>query len=155
MLANVQNSKCFSKCFKQKLIDQYTQTWSNLVDSSSSGTNYRIFKESFETSKYIKILPNYFTKILMNFKTRNHKLPIEIGGWKNIPHSERTCSLCNNDIGDEYHYILSCKHFIKQYYTNYPNTLKLKQLFCEFSKTQLVYLCHFINIVNKEFPVIY
>lgn len=159
---NVQNSKWLSKCFKQKLIDQYIQTWSNLVDSSSSGTNYRIFKDSFEMSKYIKMLPNYFTKILLNFKTRNHKLPIETGRWKSIPHSERKCALCNNDIGDEYHYIMSCKYFnenrnkfIKQYYTKYPNTLKFKQLFCESSKNQLVNLCHFINIINKECPVIY
>ena len=51
---NVINSKWFSRCFKQKLVDQYIQSWSNLVDSSSSGTNYRIFKDSFEISKYIK-----------------------------------------------------------------------------------------------------
>ena len=38
---------------------------SNLVYSSSRGTNYRIFKDSFEISKYINILPNYFTKILL------------------------------------------------------------------------------------------
>ena len=48
---NVINSKWFSRCFKQKLMDQYIQSWSNLVDSSSSGTNYRIFKDSFEISK--------------------------------------------------------------------------------------------------------
>ena len=133
-----------------------------LVDSASSGTNYRILKESFEMSKYIKILPNYFTKILLNFKTSNHKLPNEIGRWKSIPHSERKCSLCSNDVGDEYHYIMSCVYFreqrqkfIKKCYIKYPNTLKFKQLFCESSKRQLINLCQFINIINKECPIIY
>ena len=65
--------------FKQKLMDQYIQIWSNLADSFSSETNYRIFKDSYEISKHIKILPNYFTKILFKFTTRNHKLPVEIG----------------------------------------------------------------------------
>ena len=159
---DVKNSKWFLKFFKQKLNYQYIQSWSNLVDSASSGTNYRIFKESFEISKYIKILPDYFTKILLNFKFRNHKLPIEIGRWKSIPHSERKCSLCSNDVGDEYHYIMSCVYFreqrqkfIKKYYIKYPNTLKFKQLFCESSKRQLINLCHFINIINKECPIIY
>ena len=150
---NVINSKWFCRCFKQ--------SWSNLVESSSSGTNYRIFKDSFEISKYIKKLPNYFTKILLNLRTRNHKLPIEIGRWKSIPHSERKCTLCNSDIGDEYHYIMSCvyfkehrRKFIKQYYTRHPNTLKFKQLFCESSKNQLINLCHFINVISKECPII-
>ena len=105
---NVIYSKWFSRCFKQKLMDLYIQSWSNIVDSSLSGTSYRIFKDSFEISKYIKNLTNYFTKILLNFRTRNHKLPIEIGRWKSIPHSENKCTLCNSDIGDEYHYIMSC-----------------------------------------------
>ena len=34
----------FSKCFKQKLNDQFIQAWSNLIDSASSETNYQIFK---------------------------------------------------------------------------------------------------------------
>ena len=33
--------------------------------------------------------------------------------------------------------------------------LKFKQLFCESSKRQLINLCQFINIINKECPIIY
>ena len=122
-------------------MDQYIQSLSNLVDSSSSGTNYRSFKDAFEISKYIKKIPNCFTKILLNFRTWNHKLLIEIGRWKNIPHSEKKCTLCKSDIGDEYHYIMSCvyfkehrRKFIKQYNTRHPKILNFKQHFCESSK---------------------
>ena len=64
---NVINSKWFSKCFVQKSKDQYIQSWSASVDSHTSGTNYRIFKDSFGTSEYLKILPNYFSKLLVFF----------------------------------------------------------------------------------------
>ena len=154
---NVINSKWFSKCFEQKLKDQYIQSWSALVDSHSSGTNYRIFKDSFGTSEYLKILPNYFTKLLFSFRTRNHKLPIEIGRWKSIPYSERECQLCLKDIGDEYHYIMSCesfiqsrRKFIKPYFINNPNCLKFNQLMNEPNINQLKNVARFINVINKE-----
>ena len=38
------NTKWFAKAFKQKLQDQYIQSWSALVDQSSCGTNYRILR---------------------------------------------------------------------------------------------------------------
>ena len=40
------NRKWFVEAFKQKLKDQYKQSWSSLVEQSSSGKNYRIFKDS-------------------------------------------------------------------------------------------------------------
>lgn len=159
---NVLNSNWFSKSIKQKLKDQYIQSWSSRVDCSSSGTNYRIFKDSFGTSKYLSLLPNYFTKLLLAFRTRNHKLPIEIGRWKSIPHSERKCQLCSKDIGDEYHYVMSCEllkehrcKLIKPYFTTNPNTLKFNQLMNDSSIEQLTNLSRFIAIINKNCPVNY
>ena len=67
---NVINSKWFSRCFKQKHMDQYIQSWSNLVDSSSSLTSYHIFKDSFEIAYiYIYIYKNrFFYKNLTEFQ---------------------------------------------------------------------------------------
>ena len=38
-------------------------------------------------------------------------LPIEIehGRYCNIPWLERKCKLCNNEVGDEIHFLLKCK----------------------------------------------
>ena len=107
----VQSLKWFNLAISQRLQDQYIQTWSSLVDSSSSGINFKLFKDSFECSRYFSLLPNYYSKILIAFRTRNHRLPIETGRWNSIPVHERVCHLCHSDIGDEFHYILSCEHF--------------------------------------------
>ena len=36
--------------------------------------------------------------------------PIEQGRYENIERQNRTCKLCNQDIGDEEHYFMSCTH---------------------------------------------
>ena len=46
------NMKWFIAALKQKIRDQYLQTWSSLVDQSSSGKNYRLFKETFQMNRY-------------------------------------------------------------------------------------------------------
>ena len=73
------SSKWFKLAVSQKLNDQYLQEWSSLVDSSSSGSNYKLFKETFGYSRYFSILSSYYSKTFASFRSRNHKLPIEIG----------------------------------------------------------------------------
>ena len=75
--SNEVNMKCFTAAFKRKLHDQYLQTWSSLVDQTSSGKNYRLFNESFKMNKYFSFLPAKYCRILTAFRTRNHRLPIE------------------------------------------------------------------------------
>ena len=72
------NVKWLAKSLRQKQQDQYIQSWSSLVDQSSSGTNYRIFKDKFLMNDYIKVLSNKQVKTLTAFRTRNHRLPVEI-----------------------------------------------------------------------------
>ena len=93
------------------------------------------FKINFERSKYLHLLPNNMFKSLLKFRTRNHKLPIETGRCAGIWLSERKCKLCFNDVGDEYHYLLCCKHFrvertqfIKPYYLKRAKSIKYRDL---------------------------
>ena len=105
------NANWLNLSFKQKVKDKYVQDWNSLVEKSSSSLNYRIFKDTFEMNPYLMSLSNYKCRILTAFRTRNHRLPVETGRGSSIPLNERICRLCNNGIGDEYHYILSCKSF--------------------------------------------
>ena len=153
-VAKCTKSKWFNLAISQRLQDQYIQTWSSLVDSSSSGFNFKLFKDSFECSRYFSLLPNYYSKILIAFRARNHRLPIETGRWNGTPVHEKVCHFCHNDIGDEFHYILSCGHFknerlnhIKVCYRQYPNVLKFKQLMNFSNVSELKYLCKFINVI--------
>ena len=74
----------------------------------------------------------------------------------------RKCQLCNSVLGDEYHYILECKHFsqdrkklIKEYYYKHSNILKFKQLFNTEIKNELINLCKFLNIIKKSVTAVY
>ena len=129
------NKDWFHISFKQKVKDQYLQHWYSLINSSSNGITYRIFKNQYGINKYFSILNNPQCRILTAFRTRNHRLPIEVGRWGNIPISERICHLCKSEIGDEFHYIFKCTSFndernsyIKPYFRNHPNTYKMYEL---------------------------
>lgn len=108
---NPVNPKWFKLAITQKLNDQFLQEWSGFLDNASSGTNYRLYKDNPKQSDYISALSSYYCKIFIAFRTRNHRLPVEIGRWASISLKDQICHLCNADIGDEYHYIMSCKHF--------------------------------------------
>ena len=96
---------------------------------------------------------------LRKFRTTNHKLPIETGRWNNIDRANRICTKCDNiTIGDEYHYIMECKHFsnIRNRFivTNLrerPNILKFKQIMSAYQKQNLEKLCKFIRNINMSF----
>ena len=151
------NVHWLSRSFKQKLKDTYLQNWNSLVVKSSSGKNYRIFKHKFEMNKYFTYLPFKQCRVLTAFRTRNHRLPIEVGRWSSIPIDERKCILCNDGVGDEFHYILECKHFNEQrrkhinaHYIHNPNILKFHSLMSDSSRNSMFRLCHFIELILRK-----
>ena len=153
------NKRWFNLSFKQKIKDQYLQTWDALVNKSSCSLNYRIFKTTFGMNDYFSYLSNQNCRILTAFKTRNHRLPIETGRWTGIPVNERLCNLCKIDIGDEYYYIMVCDYFkdlrkklIRQYYIKHPNTIKFFELMNNRNKKTIVNLCAFIKVIVKTTP---
>lgn len=93
----------------QKLKDQYLKKWYNYINNSSKRIRYRIFKTTFVREKYLNTLSIKFRNILVKFRISNHRLPIEVGRWNNLKRHERISNLCNNNqIGDEFHYLLDC-----------------------------------------------
>ena len=137
--------------------DQYIQKWFSLINNSSGCNNYRLFKTEFKKSEYFNILSKSMSRQFLSFRTRNHRFPVEKGRWQGIPLSERKCLLCSEDIGDEFHYVLSCKHFlhlrkqfIKPYYYKHPNVLKYNELMNLKNGNKLKNLCIFIGILLKE-----
>ena len=138
-------------------IDQYTQNWNSLVDISSSGIYYRIFKDNFQINRYFSFLSNRQCKILTAFRTRNHRLPVEVERWSSIPLNGRVCMFCATDICDEYHYIMTCNFFnsqglkfVKLYYYRNPNAIKFNALMNQNNVKQIKFLCSFIEIIMKE-----
>ena len=112
----------------------------------------------FKQEKYIEILSPGLMHSFLKFRTLNHKLPVQKGRIQNIPRPERLCTKCNDeDIGDEFHYIMKCpffyakrKELIPIKYWKYPNVLNFEYLFCSENKTLLIKLVLFIKIIMAE-----
>ena len=135
------------------LKDQYIQKWnSNLYDSSKLSM-YRTYKQLFGFENYLLSRHTY----LLKFRTLNHRLPIEKGRFNNTVRENRTCNVCcQNQIGDEFHYLLICKHeqlvklrtkLIPRFYWQYPNLFKFSQLIASVStnKTNAYNINKFAN----------
>ena len=83
-----------------------------ILEESPKAVNYKVFKDSFSSEAYLDILDNKNLVEFCRFRTTNHKLPIEAGRWLNTSRQNRNCTLCkNNELGDEFHFILECKFF--------------------------------------------
>ena len=156
------NRKWFNLAFKQKLKDQYIQNWLGLVNTLSSSNSYQIYKGKFRQNLYFSYLNNKQIKVLTAFRTRNHKFPIEVGRWKSIPISERSCHLCNAELGDEFHYLFQCQAFenerklcIKPYFVRRPNILKFNQLMNTTNKSEIRKLCKFIEHLLKSVKAVF
>ena len=101
----------FKDIVKQKLRDQFLQSWSEQLNTSNMCMNYRIFKTEFRFEKYLLSLPHALRKVMIKFRICNNNLPVNRSRYFNIPRKDRVCTLCDcNDIGDEYHYLLVCRH---------------------------------------------
>ena len=126
------NKRWLASAIKQKYIDLFLNDWYNKVGSN---INYRMFKHKFEFESYLTILPSNLLHYFSSFRTRNHRLEVETGRWTGIKYDESKCNLCKAEIGDEYHYLLTCKHLdnirkshIKPKYFKRPNIIKYGNL---------------------------
>ena len=89
---------------------QYIQKWFSDIFASSRGEFYSIFKKSFGIENYVLRLPESCRIWITKMRTSNLHLPIETGRWANIPRQDRICTLCNENIGDEFHILFRCKN---------------------------------------------
>ena len=102
-------------------------------------------------------LPYTMKKDLCHFRTRNHRLSIETGKWIGLEISERKCSFCMQEVGDEFHVLLRCptfnvhrKRYIKSNFTVNPNIIKFNELMNSKNIKQLKNLSKFIKIILQS-----
>ena len=118
---------------------------------------YRTTDKELVLKKYLTMLPWSFASTICKFRTSNHLLPIEVGRHRNIPRVERLCALCDDAlIGDEYHYIMECKHFSEErnfYLGDYLQKMynPYKQLLLSQDKNVLIRLSKFLKVVFEHY----
>ena len=133
VFANQDNTD-YNLKIRQILQDQFIQKWYSEIQQSSRGQFYSSFKGQFGFEKYLIKIPENSRVWITKFRLSNLKIPVETGRWQNIPMEERICQKCNQNIGDEYHYLFICnfheittlrENLIPRYYLNHPNRFKL------------------------------
>ena len=97
---------------KQRIYDQYYQSWYSNINNSLRLFYYRIFKHNFVQEKYLDFIHKKLRILLSQFRISAHDLEIEKGRHRNIRRSERKCKLCNlNVVEIEYHFLLACPFY--------------------------------------------
>ena len=98
--------KYYSKALKQRLLDQYKQTWHTDIEASDRYTTYRSFKQEHKRAHYLTdIRVSKYRKLF----TRMRFGITELNNNKRFtnPEQSRTCPFCTTDE-DEEHFLLKC-----------------------------------------------
>ena len=153
----IDNPHALKASIKRTLTDLYIQEWHGKLNDSSKGKTYSLFKHDISLESYLVDLPRKHYIHLCKFRTANHRLPVETGRWENVPIHERLCNICNDDIGDEFHYLFKCKSFdnerklyLKPYSYNRPNIPKFVDLMSSQNTIVLTKLSKFVRIIMER-----
>ena len=92
---------------KQRLLDNFKQSWYSEINNSPRLMSYCRFKNTFELEPYLDFITNKkYRTSLTRFRLSSHKLEIERGRYNNILRENRKCKMCNgNAIENEYHFL--------------------------------------------------
>ena len=151
----------FKTVVKQRLKDQYLQTWRSIVYDSGTCYNYRLFKENLCFEKYLLTLPQSLRLSMIKFRTCNNRFPVQQERFLNIPRNERKCTICEkNEIGDEFHYLFVCSSpaiknkrsdLLPRYFQHHPSVLKFSSLMNTCKRSKFVKLAKFVHFLVRMF----
>ena len=108
------NGKNFVQYFRQRLIDNYTQSCFSLIANASSLQVYKYLKDTLKYELNLDILPSELRFFITRLRTSSHFLRIQTCRFSEnrIPRNERVCFLCTSgETEDEFHFVLKCPFF--------------------------------------------
>ena len=127
-------------------------------EESSKCHFYKYIYDDHNLQFYLSRPVNYmFKPLISRFRVHAHSLNIETGRYYNIDRHDRICNMCNNnDIEDEYHFILEYskyveirRKYIKPYYYINPSVFKLTQLLSVQNIKELNNLGKYLYVAEK------
>ena len=113
VFGEVKSSLVVRNGLNNKLNKDYSTSFSKSaaeISQSSKCLNYRMFKSNFKMEHYLVTLTHNNRRLLARYRCRNHNLPVEIGCHRGIPREQRKCNWCENELGDEFHFIMNCSN---------------------------------------------
>ena len=151
----------FKKMIKQRMKDQYLQSWNENIHNNNICYNYRMFKKDFRLEPYLRELDGSLRFNLLRLRFSNHKLPIHSQRFLHIPRSERVCELCESrELADEFHYLFNCneegfarerKKALSPYFINRPNAHKYHALMNSTSILKMKRIARFAGYILSRF----
>ena len=151
----------FKRIVKQRLRDQFIQSWKNDIATKGICCNYRMYKTDFVFENYLISLPQSLQKSLLKLRVCNNRLPVNFSRYHGIPREQRVCSLCNeNEIGDDFHYLFICKfndfvilrnRLLNNYFLHHQNAIKFHRLMNPKSYKTLKNLARFVKAIVDQF----
>ena len=158
MLMGQDNYDSLLCILKQRILDQYYQTWYNEINNSRRLCTYSRYKHTFNLEQYLDSIHDKKFKIaLSRFRLSSHRLEVERGRYRDIARSDRKCKLCTqNSIENEYHFLLSCPQYInlrrkylKRCYWSWPTLNKFDNLMMSTNKNEILNLSKYIYYATK------
>jgi hypothetical protein len=100
---------------KNRLFTYFTHFWKDQIEQSRYSGKLRTLvqvKNNFVFEEYLHEICNVkHRQAITKMRISAHKLPVESGRYTKTPYKDRFCTLCqSNEIGDEFHYLLSCSN---------------------------------------------
>ena len=109
----VGDAGAFLRCFRQRLVDQYTQGWATDIETKERFEFYSSFKRIFQSEKYIDYQQKRcFRDSYVQFRLgispiRVHRMRYR----KDVVPGQLLCPVCKNEIEDESHVIFRCNAY--------------------------------------------
>ena len=109
-------------------------------------------KNNFRFEEYLHVICNVkHRQAITKLRISAHKLPVESGRYNKTPYNERKCTLCQSDeIGDEFHYLMSCPNneFVKLRNTFVTDICKINSSFRSIDTKNL--FLYILNVHDKS-----
>ena len=145
-----------NSCINVRINDIWLQSWNARIKFTYRCTYYKMFKDVCKFENYLLMEDKYRINI-SKFRCRHNHLQIS-GKYSFDYDCNIKCKFClQNDIGDEYHYLIRCDYFlherqlfINKYYIQHPNVFKFIQLMQTENSTNIVNLERFITIILNK-----
>ena len=149
------NQKSFLTEFKQRLIDNFVQSFHSDSRNNKVVTLYSLIKIDFSSSAYLNIRNQSLRRcFLTKLRLSSHSLRIETGRYGNdrVDRSLRICTFCDSqEVEDEIHFVLTCnrytdlrKRFLQKYYYSRPRMYKFILLLQSSKRKTLLNLCYYL-----------
>ena len=85
---------------------------------------YKKIKTEFTLEQYLLNIKNGdIRRNVTRFRISAHKFPVEIERYLTVPRELRTCTICYEGIGNEFHYFPECSHVLIELSNLVPSTV--------------------------------